>query len=770
MDQRHYSPDYGIDEPAASRDGSDFIDLDKLLTIALRRGWLVGACVVVAIAIGIAYIVVAPRSYTAQTSILLDNNLAKYASGQPSPAPQNAQTDTEVSSEIEILKSQQLAMTVVDKLNLDQNAQFMNPPVSPATWLKSSAKDLVSALLPHGIPKTSRQDGKDDARLEAAAYLRKSLDVQRSGRSMVLSVSYTAQSAQLAARIARAYADAYLSDQLNANFDATERATVWLQQRLGDLKQNAQKASMAVARYKAKNGLTSTRGQLVSEQQLSDLNTQLIKAQADLATASARYRQYKEIVQKGPDEAVQNATVSSTDVTTDNSVLSKLKSQYLSVSNRADAVESRFGKDHPQAVSLRKQQQELAGQIYHELKQLTTSYKNAYEVAKTRVDSLQTSIGGLTDKTSDANKSLVHLKELQQRADALNQLYQNYLSRYEEASQQRTFPIAKARVISEAGIPTAPSSPGKKMVLGLSLALGLMMGGGLATIAEFRERSFRTEEDVRSALGMKFLGYLPELPERILRKDDKKRSSAEVASLFEPAMRIAVDRPSSSYAETLRNVKLAADIVLEGKACKVIGVISALPHEGKTTVAANLAGLLATSGFKTLLIDGDLRNPGLSRQLVEPSSIGLVDAVTGGESWAKCVRVDPRSRLAVLPTAGQRNLKHTSEFLTSQGMADLMRSAREMFDFIVIDLPPSKAVIDARAVEPLTDGFVAVARWGDTPRALLRSVLDANTRTKAKTLGVVLNRTDMQKLPRYVPLGGSERYIGRYSDYYQDAI
>ena len=235
-------------------------------------------------------------------------------------------------------------------------------------------------------------------------------------------------------------------------------------------------------------------------------------------------------------------------------------------------------------------------------------------------------------------------------------------------------------------------------------------------------------------------------------------------------MRIAVDRPSSSYAETLRNVKLAADIVLEAQGCKVIGVISALPREGKTTVAANLAGLLATTGFKTLLVDGDLRNPGLSRQLSEPVSSGLVEAVTGAESWTKCVRVDPRSRLAVLPSVGRHNLQHTSEFLTSRGMAEVMQSAREMFNYIVIDLPPSKAVVDARAVEPLTDGFLAVALWGETPRALLRSVLDADPRTRMKVLGVVLNRTDMEQLPRYAPLGGSERYIARYADYYQDKI
>ncbi|KAJ0338685.1 hypothetical protein COL154_014249, partial [Colletotrichum chrysophilum] len=172
----------------------------------------------------------------------------------------------------------------------------------------------------------------------------------------------------------------------------------------------------------------------------------------------------------------------------------------------------------------------------------------------------------------------------------------------------------------------------------------------------------------------------------------------------------------------------------------------------------------------TLLIDGDLRNPGLSRQIKPSPTSGLVEAVTGGESWTECVKVDPKTHLVVLPSTSHRNLKHTSEFLSSGGVAELIENARGMFEYIIIHLPPSRAVVDARAIEPITDAFVAVARWGETPRALLKSVLDADQRTKAKTLGAVLNRTDMRKLGRYAPLGGSERYIEHYAAYYQDKI
>jgi succinoglycan biosynthesis transport protein ExoP len=377
---------------------------------------------------------------------------------------------------------------------------------------------------------------------------------------------------------------------------------------------------------------------------------------------------------------------------------------------------------------------------------------------------LRENIGRLTQETSEANKSLVHLKGLEQRADALNTLYQSFLSRYEQALQQQSFPIAKARVISSASTPTGPSSPSKTIVLGLSMVLGLMVGAALATAAEFSERYFRIEADIRSALGLKFLGYLPILPGSLFNRPKVKRG--EEPPLLNPGMRVAVDTPGSAYAETLRNAKLAADVVLQGEHSKVIGIISALPREGKTTVAANLAGFIASTGSKTLLIDADLRNPGLARQMVTPPEKGLMDAIAGEESWASFVKVDRRSRLAILPSVARSNFAHTSELLSSAGMAELLRGAREMFDYIVVDLPPSAAVVDAKAFEPEVDGFIVVAEWGATPRTLLRSLLRAEPRMRSKVLGVILNKTDMKKLARYASLGGSERYMNRYADYY----
>ncbi|MEP9399384.1 polysaccharide biosynthesis tyrosine autokinase [Mesorhizobium sp. KR2-14] len=747
--------------PREAEDADRFIDLERLAAIALRQARVVAVGAGIGLALGAAYLVFTPSEYTAATRILLDNSLTRFAE-EKNPAPAAMQADSMISSEVEILKSARLARAVAVAQNLQANEAFLNPPRSPIGWLKGQVKAVTGLFSSAPEPSPA---SVENARIgKATALLQAGLNAERVGRSYVIEVSFRANDRKLAGAIARAYADAYLSDQLDANFDATQRATVWLQGRLAELRESSQAAALEVEKFRAEHGLTSARGELISEQQLSDLNSQLILAQADTANALARYDQFKAIIDSGPDNAVRNATIPA-DKGGNNAVINDLKARYLGVTKREQEVSTRFGKDHAQAVALRREQADLTGQIFQELQQLTESYRNEYEVAKSRETSLRNNVGQMAGQSSEAGQSLVRLRELEQKSAALATLYQTFLSRHEEASQQQTFPIAKARVISEAGDPVSASSPRKAMVLGLSLVLGLFGGAAAGAFREFRERFFRTGEDVRTALGFDFLGYLPVVGTRL--SNSNAGSLAEAAPPVTPRiLRVAINAPSSSFAETLRNTKLACDVVLQGRPSKVIGFVSVLPHEGKTTVAANFAGLLAANGARTLLIDGDLRNPGLSRGLSLAPDKGLVEAIVGEQHWQNTVMVDRTTRLAIIPAVVRRRQSHTSELLSGPGMQALIEEARAAYDYIVVDLPPLGPVVDAKAFAPMADGFVMVTEWGSTPRALVRAAMQAEPQVADKVLGVVLNKTDTGQLARYGTFGGAERYLQHYASYY----
>lgn len=771
MNQRNLPFNGRLAIPSAGNGDPDgFIDLERLFQMAVRRIRVVALCAAIGLALGVVYLMFAAPNYTAGTRILLDENLTKFAQEEAATPASNMKSDANLLTEVEILKSTRLALVVVDREKLDDNEAFMNPPQSPVGWFKSRVK-AVAGLFDFWGPEVSETAIKNGRRARAAALLQQGLNVERVGRSFVIDVSYTSHVPQLAGSITRAYANAYLSDQLDANFDATQRATVWLQGRLTELRDSSQAAALEVERFRAANGLTAARGELISEQQLSDLNSQLILAQADTASASARYTQYKSIVDSGAANAVKNATISSKEVGS-NSVIDALKTRYLSITKREQEISNRFGEDHAQAVSLRREQEDVARQIFQELKQLTESYRNEYEVARSREASLRESIKKVAGQTQESSQALVQLRDLEQKASALKTLYETYLARYEEASQQRSFPIAKARVISEAGVPVSPSSPKKSMALALSMVLGLIAGAGIGALQEFRERFFRLGDEVRDQLGVKFLGYLPVIGGSALEKARKQKRDATAAGDAEPAfksiMRVAIDAPGSSFAETLRNARIASDVVLQGKDSKVIGIVSVLPHEGKSTVAANFAGLLAANGSKTLLIDGDLRNPGLSRMLSTAPEQGLVEAIMGEVPWPSAVKVDRKTRLAILPALVRGRISHTSELLSSQGMRKIIENAREKFDYVVVDLPPLAPVVDAKAFAHMADGFIFVTEWGATPRALVRSVLQAEPQIAAKVLGLILNKTDIKQLGRYGSFGGSEQYIEKYAGYYVD--
>ena len=781
MNYANFPLDKRMPLPSADPEkGEDFIDVERLLGMAARQAKVVAICAAIGLFLGVIYLQTTPKQYMSVASVLIDEGVNKVMD-DISAASATQQTDATILSQIEILNSARLASEVVDKLKLDQNPDFMSPPQSAlakgigflrgiVAYFRGNAADQIPGI--ENVDAATREAMIKTATHDYAVYmLQTGLLADRVSRSNVISIGYQATNPALATAITKAYADAYLADQLNASFDATERAAVWLQGRLSELRESSQAASLAVEKFRAEHGLSANSdGQLLSDKQLADLNAQLIVAQADTARASARYQQYKAIVDSGSESAFNDSAIGADQPSS--SVIIALKTRYLAIAKRLQDVEANFGKDHPQAVALAKEKADVSAQIFGQLKQLTESYRNDFEVAQARETALRDKISTAAGKSSIDNQSQVKLKELDQQAQALTTLYQTFLSRYEEASQQQSFPVGKVRIISDATMPLATSGPRTMRVLALSLVLGLMLGAGFGGLNEFNERFFRTGEDIRDRAGLKFLGYLPTIGGGRVKdsKADDLPADGKVASLSSAErrarMRVSIDAPASMFAETLRNAKIAFDVVMEDRGSRVIGVISVLPGEGKSTVAANLAGLLAANGAKTLLVDGDLRNPGLSRSLGMEAEQGLMEAVVNGQTWQSVGKVDRQTKLAIIPAVLRGQFSHTSELLGSAGMRRFIENAKETFEYIIVDLPPLGPVVDAKAFAPLVDGFVLVTEWGRTPRNMVRSMLESEPYIANKVIGAVLNKVDLKKLARYGSLGGSERFFDRYSSYY----
>jgi len=752
------------------------VDFDWLFSAARRQAWLIVLGIVVGVVLGAAYILAAAPLYTASVDVLIDKGRSKMINQYELSGPTDAlQDEAEILSQVELLKSEQLARAVVSAQKLTDDAKFMEGSPSLSGDVVGSAKKLVGSAVAwissflvdsHDIINVDEVDEREN---EAADILHDGLLVDRVGRTYVLTIGFTAATPDLAARISQAYGDAYLDDQLQSKYEATRRASAWLQDRIAELKQQSFDADLKVQQFRTENKLISAGGQLVSEQQLTEINTQLVAAQASTAESKARLDQIESLISSGRTDAVVNQALAST-------TINNLRERYLDASRLKTEIEAKLGPKHVQVVRLEEQMAELDRLIFEELRRIAESYKSDYNVALSRQKSLEDSMAKILGVNANANTTQVRLRELERESATFKLLYDTFLQRYQETVQQESFPISNARVITPAALPKSPSFPRKPTVLALFLALGALASTGLAAFREYRDRFVRTGDQVRSEAKVEFLGYTP-----IVLPKASKGQSAPVASAApatrEPGAKLWLpdsmsvyvrSHPMSAFAETLRNVKVATDMALPENQGKVIGVVSCLPSEGKTTIAANLGVLFAMQGARVVLVDGDIRNPGLTRSLHVTPSSGLIEAIIEPAQTALPMLYDGSGLLALLPTVMKRRVSNTSALLASPRMGKLLSHFRAQCDYTIVDLPPIGPVVDAKAFAHRVDAFVFVVEWGRTSRQLLRSVMLNNPVFYDKCLGVILNKSDDSKMKLYETFGSPDYYASRYRSYYRD--
>ena len=738
---------------------SGLIRFDKLLAAARRQARVVIVAAVVGLLVGFAYIVTAVPQYTATTNILIDSQKDK---NEVSASIAELVFDTgAIDSQVEVLKSEKVALAVIAALNLTHDPQFMDARftlVGQAFAILRSAFDVSGWFV-----SRHKSDADEAAELQRSAinHLKGNVDVRRVARTYVLGVEYTDPDRTEAAAIANAFAEAYLTEQLGAKYDATRRAAGWLETRLAELKQSSLDADSAVQKFKADKGIVETGGDkpgLISDQQITELNQEMATARADTARAEARYSQIQDVLKSGRVGATVPDSLA-------NPVINDLRTKYLTASKTEAQLESKLGSGHLQVVNLRRDMAEYERLIFEELQRIGESYRSDAEVARAKEQSLNQSMSSLVGANAGTNQTLVQLRELERESDTYRNLYQTFMQRYQETLQQQSFPITEARVITAATPPTIPSYPKRAMVLALSAVLGVLVGSGIGALREIRDRVFRTASHVRDDLGLEFLGMLPSIDAAVIYRKSKDAHPRQI-EVTNSLQRYSLDHALSSFSETLRVAKVALDLALGDRKPKIVGVISALPGEGKSTVAKNFASLLAHLGAKTVLIDADLRNPALSRGIAGKAEAGIVEAIRGERPIRDLLLFEPDSGLFVLPAVMKKRVQHTSEVLSSPGMRNVLKQAGELFDYIVVDLPPLGPVVDVRAAASMFDAFLLLVEWGRTSRMMVQNILESDPALYEKCIGILFNKVQMKKIMLYESYGAKDFYHNRYSKYY----
>ena len=226
-----------------------------------------------------------------------------------------------------------------------------------------------------------------------------------------------------------------------------------------------------------------------------------------------------------------------------------------------------------------------------------------------------------------------------------------------------------------------------------------------------------------------------------------------------------LDAPLSRYTEAIRAIKLAIDLSGTVRSNRVIGFTSSLPNEGKSTIAFSLAQLVSHVGARTILIDCDLRNPSLTREIAPHAQVGLLDVTVGKVPLDDAIWRDPSTKLSFLPMVSKFRLAHSSEVLTSASVRQLFEQLRENYELVIVDLPPLEPIVDVRAATHLVDLFVFVVEWGRTKIDVVQHALGHAPGVHENLLGVVLNKVDMNVFGRYASHRNDIYYNKHYSRY-----
>jgi succinoglycan biosynthesis transport protein ExoP len=720
-----------------------------------RRFLTLLAMLPLTIGLAAVYLLTKTPLYEGTARIIVDTGNKVQVFQQPTILdPGNAAM---MDSEIEVLKSDNFALSIIKNLRLTADREFVSS--------NSPSGGLLSRIFGPAPPKSETEITQGVVR-----EFQKRLTVTRIGMTYVIEIGFTSIDPNRAAEIANAVAEGFIVDQLDARYQTIHTATAWMEDRLNELRTQVSAADRAVIDYKAANNIVDTKsGAPINDQDLTSLNADLIKARADAVEAKARQDRLAQILASAnldPADAKIGAVTDSLN----NDVIKKLRTQYLDLAQREAVYSSRYGHDHLAVVNIRTQMAEISRSIVDELKQIAEAYRSDYDIAKARQSSLEKNLAATVTGLQTTSKAAIELRQLESAAQTYHALYDSLQQRYTEAIQQQSLPITEntARIITRATPPQASYSPKVLRTLAVAAIGGLALGFGFALVREIADRVFRTARQVEAQLRTECLALVPMIKPNVPSLSVKPHlddATSRIIRHNDGLLRYVIDSPLSRFAESVRAVKVGIDLGHVAKSNKVFGVTSSVPSEGKSLISASLAQICTTGGARVILIDCDLRLPSLSQKLAPKATKGLVDVLTGSSNIENVIWTDPSTHLSFLPVVAKSRLTHTSEILASNAVRQLFDRLRAHYDYVIVDLPPLAPVVDARSTARLIDAYLFVVEWGKTRIGVVEHALSAANEVYENLLGVVLNKVDVKLLSRYDSDRGEYYYNSHYSRY-----
>jgi len=680
--------------------------------ILVKRRWAALLTFSIIVASVVLFNFTATPIYRATVQILIERNAPRVLENQMAGPMYDEYKEEFYQTQYKLLESRALARKVVEKMRLKEY-----PPYA----------DIFKSL-----PENADEVEKQRAEEALVGAVVGGVNVSPVRQSLLVNVSFSDPDPRFATRLVNTLAQCYIEQSLEFNFTAAQETARWLQSKLTEARQKLEDSEARLNRYKREqNIVTMEDKESITAQKLEQLNKELVSAQTRRMESETRYQ---EVNQGKPIPQVLN-----------NPLIQALKGQEAKILAEQSELGRKFGPEHPRMLQLNNELGATRSKINAEMSQVVQSIKNEYTMAKAQEENLRKALDVQKVDTQDMGDRAIEYRVLLRDVETNRALYENMLKSLKTTTATESLPVTNIRVVYPATVPGSPATPRKMRNTMLGLVLGLTFGVCLAFGLEYLDTTLKTPEEVESYLEVPNLAIIPHL-----------ELEAGEEGAVAPQMVVALETQTVA-SESYRALRTSILFSTPGHPPQVLLITSALPMEGKTLTAVNLATAMAKAEHGVLLVDSDIRRPSLHKIFQVPAEPGLSNFLVGEVDELPVVGT---SVPGLFFTPSGHTPPNPSELLGSARMEEFLARAQKEYGRVILDSPPLMSVTDGAILATLAEGVLLVVKAEAVPRKIAREARDYLAGVKAHLLGVVLNDVHVQRDGYYY-----DRYY-RYHSYY----
>ena len=716
------------DPQAEIADSRSEITIPELWQVVSRRKAIFISCIAAGLILSLVYSLVVPARYEAVGRLTVDFDSSRSIGSDVLAQATGIDASTKLQTQVNVLETDALAWDVISRLRLDQR---------PEAAVRKLVVGPPECLTPIGQPVSSVGL---ECRHKLIDEFHRRLRVQPISRTEIIEIRYRSKSRELAAAVVNMLADLYSERSFQTRYQAAMRAATWLSGQLDEVKREAEAAGGRYIAFQKQTGVIGTdENHNILIERLVAINQQLVLAESERIVREARNR----IAQEGDPETIATVVPGGT--------LQVLHGEEARLRLEYAQLTAKFGENYPRVIQLKEQLQQAEHATQAELARTRQRVQSEYESARNSEALLRTEFERQKQEAYNLNVAAIQVALLKREVDASNELYEQLVRKLKEAGILAGISANSVTMIDPATVPVKRVEPATFRNLIAGLLAGIAFGLGLCFLVESLNTKIASLKDVAQFSPFPVLGLVPRIA--------MDRSRVRMAPTGTPPKIpiVTLDHPESEGADAYRSLRTSLRLSNPGAPPKVILITSSLPHEGKSTIAVNMAVVFAQKNCRVLLVDGDLRCGELGRYFQFSNLAGL-SAVLAGEDPKQYYAVSSAlPNLTVLPS-GLRPPK-PPDLLDSDRMRQLIASWRDEFDQILIDAPPIIGLSDGVILSTMVDTVIVVVRSGQCRRQDINVAAEILNGVDAPISGIVLNDVNPRGLGYY---GDDPSLYGHY--------